>query len=204
MNRKGCFLAGVALLLGELLLLVVFMFIVGRFLAVDEPVSEADAIVVLGGECGEFPRVEYGLELYNAGYASVVVFSGGTMQSAGLACSSGHLSMEAAQQLGLPANAAVIADGAQSTYDEAVNLRRLTKQHGWQTLIVVTSPFHTRRAGRTFRSLLPNATIYVSSAPDPDQDAGRWWQNEDDLVTVVNEVLKLAFYWAKYGIAPVG
>jgi len=134
----------------------------------------------------------------------VVVFSGGTMQSAGLACSSAQLSLEAAQQLGLPAGAAIIASGAQSTYDEAVNLRRLVQQHRWQSLIIVTDLFHTRRAARTFRTLLPDTTIYLSAAPDPRYDAGRWWQNEHSLVAVFNEVIKLGFYWVRYGIAPVG
>jgi hypothetical protein len=70
--------------------------------------------------------------------------------------------------------------------------------------ILVTDLFHTRRAARTFRTLLPDTAIYVNAAPDPRYHAGRWWQNEEGLVAVVNEVIKLAFYWAKYGITPVG
>jgi len=43
-----------------------------------------------------------------------------------------------------------------------------------------------------------------SAAPDPDYDAGRWWQTEEGLVAAFNEVIKLVFYWAKYGITPFG
>ena len=205
MNCKECLLSGLALLLAALLASGIFTITVGHFLATDDAISQADAIVVLGGDGGGFFRVQQGVDLFNEGYAPVVVFSGGvSLKDAGLACSSAQLSLEAAQQLGLPADATIIASGAQSTYDEAMNLRRLAQQHRWRSLIVVTDLFHTRRAARTFRTLLPDTTIYLSAAPDPNVDASRWWQTEEGLIAVFNEVIKLVFYWAKYGIAPVG
>ena len=204
MNCRGCFLSGTALILFILLALSVFTITAGHFLATEDAISQADAIVVLGGDGGDFFRVQQGVDLFNQGYAPVVVFSGGTLKDAGLACSSAQLSLEAAQQLGLPADATIIADGAQSTYDEAVNIGWLAQQHRWHSLIVVTDLFHTRRTARTFRTLLPDTTIYVSAAPDPRYHAGRWWQTEEGLIAVFNEVIKLGFYWARYGIAPIG
>ena len=202
MNCKRCILFGIALLLVGLLALGVFTITVGHFLTAVDAFSQADAIVVLGGDVD---RVQHAVALFNEGCAPVVVFSGGiSLKDAGLACSSAQLSLEAAQELGLPDGAAIIADGAQSTYDEAVNLRRLAQQHRWHSIIVVTDLFHTRRAARTFRTLLPDTTIYLSAAPDPNVDASRWWQTEEGLVAVFNEVIKLGFYWARYGIAPVG
>ena len=123
---------------------------------------------------------------------------------ADLPCSRAQLTLQVARTLGLPADAATLIYDARSTYEEAVELRRLAQQHGWRSLIVVTDPFHTRRAGRTFRTLLPDVTISVSAAPDPYYEADRWWQDEYSLVAVFSEVIKLAFYWAKHGIAPVG
>jgi len=67
-----------------------------------------------------------------------------------------------------------------------------------------SSPTCFTRAVRTFPTLLPDTTIYVSPAPDPRYDAGRWWQYEHSLVAAFNELIKLGFYWARYGIAPVG
>lgn len=175
---------------------------IGRFLVVDSGLARADAIVVLGGDDGGFHRVRRAVDLFDAGYAPVVVFSGGTLADAGLACSSAQLSLEAAQQLGFPPEAVVIAEGAQSTYDEAVNMRQLAQEQGWRSLIVVTDPFHTRRAVRTFRTLLPDTVIYVSAAPDPRYDPARWWRSEEGLVAVITETVKLGFYWIRYGIAP--
>ena len=49
-----------------------------------------------------------------------------------------------------------------------------------------------------------SAPMHHSAAPDSNYDASRWWQTEEGLVAVFNEVIKLGFYWARYGIAPVG
>ena len=200
---KGCLLSSIALLLVGLLALGVFTITVGHFLTVVDTFSQADAIVVLGGEGGDFFRVQQGVALFNESCAPVVVFSGGiSLKDAGLACSSAQLSLEAAQELGLPASATIIASDAHSTYDEAINIRRLAQQRGWHSLIVVTDLFHTRRTARTFRTLLPDTAIYLSAAPDPHYDAARWWQTEEGLVAVFNEVIKLGFYWAQNGIIP--
>jgi hypothetical protein len=137
MNCKGCLLSGIAFLLVGLLALGVFTITVGHFLTAVDAFSEADAIVVLGGDSGNFFRVRQGVALFNEGCAPVVVFSGGiSLKDAGLACSSAQLSLEAAQELGLPADATLIASGSQSTYNEAVNLRRLAQQHHWHSLII--------------------------------------------------------------------
>ena len=126
MNWRGCLLSGTALLLVALLVLSVFTITAGHFLTAVDAFSQADAIVVLGGDGGDFFRVQQGVALFNEGCAPVVVFSGGiSLKDAGIACSSAQLSLEAAQELGLPNDAAIIASGAQSTYDEAVNLSRL-------------------------------------------------------------------------------
>ena len=158
--------------------------------------------LALGGEDHGFPRTRHALDLFRAGYAPTVVFSGGTLKDAGLACSSAQLSLEAARQLGLPSRSAVIAPEAQSTYDEALNLRTMAQEHEWQTLILVTDAFHTRRAARTFRAVMPGVSVRVSAAPDPRYDPVNWWRTENGLVSVFTELIKLIFYWTKYGIRP--
>ncbi len=56
----------------------------GPFLVVNDATQHADAIVSLGGDVNGFPRVHHAVELYELGYAPVVVLSGGTMASVGL------------------------------------------------------------------------------------------------------------------------
>ena len=79
-NCKGCLLSGTALLLSGLLALGVFTITAGHFLTAVDAFSQADAIVVLGGDGGDFSRVQHGVDLFNEGCAPVVVFSGGTIE----------------------------------------------------------------------------------------------------------------------------
>ena len=202
MSLKGCLLYNGSLLLLSAIVVGVCLWAIGPFLINTNSPAHGDAILVLGGEGSDFPRTQEAIRLYQAGYAPVVIFSGGTMLGAGLACSSTQLSLEAAQQLGFPASAVLLAPEAQSTYDEAVNLRQLSRQHGWRSLILVTDPFHTRRTSRIFHTLLPDVTLYTVPTPNPRYDTVRWWQSEEGLLAVFSEVIKMGFYWAKYGIAP--
>ena len=187
-----------------LLTAVIVWFNLGRYLDATVTPAQADAIVVLGGEGGGFMRTRHAVALYAAGVAPVVVFSGGTLASTGIACTSTALSVEVASGLGIPEQAMILAPEAQSTLDEAANLRTLAEAEGWTTLLVVTDRFHTRRARQTLAAYLPGVSIQASAPDDPLYSPARWWSNERSLVFAVNELLKLGFYWINYGIRPIG
>lgn len=198
-RRGGC-LALAALVCAGALALALFTLHIGRFLTVDDPLSPADAIVVLASNPD---RIRHAVNLYTQGYAPVVVFTDATYKDAGLTCSSALLDVPAAQALGLPAEAVVVTgDEVASTYDEAIATRALVDEHGWESLIVVTDPFHTRRAVATFRALIPEVTVNASATPDGEYDPQHWWRSEEGVMAAITEVGKLGFYWVTYGIAP--
>jgi uncharacterized SAM-binding protein YcdF (DUF218 family) len=201
---KQLYIAQTALLVALLLSTALTLKFAGRFLVYTDAAQQVDAIVVLGGECSAFRRTQRGLALYREGYAPRIVFSGGTMVGSGLACSSAQLSLDAAVNWGLEPEAARILDGSQSTYDEAQNVARLAEEESWSSLMLVTDPFHTRRAARTFREAMPQRSVYVvASVEYPDAIVDRWWRNEASLLSVVAELIKLGYYWSEYGIAPI-
>ncbi len=51
------------------------------------------------------------------------------------------------------ATAATFVDSVTSTRTEALRMRAIARANGWQTLAVVTSPLHTRRACATFEAV---------------------------------------------------
>ncbi len=202
MTNKRCLVTITVLLLVGAVAGVFFVLSIGRFLDVSSPPRRADAIVVLGGEGDQFWRTRHALGLFANSFAPWVVFSGGTLHEAGLACSTAQLSEDTAEQLGLPRDAAIILPESASTRDEAIALGQLAQERGWSSVIVVTDRFHTRRVVRTFQALAPQISAIVSTPVDPRFDPAHWWQSENGLVAVVTEVLKLGFYWTKYGISP--
>jgi uncharacterized SAM-binding protein YcdF (DUF218 family) len=55
---------------------------------------------------------------------------------------------------------------AKRTHDEAVMVGELARRGGWKRIVLVTSPFHTRRACRTFEK----AGLTVSCIPSESRD----------------------------------
>jgi uncharacterized SAM-binding protein YcdF (DUF218 family) len=202
---RGCLVSIVGALIVGAVITWAGLANLGRFLDASEDIataSPADAILVMGGEGGRYTRTEHAIELYERGMAPVVVFSGGTLLGAGLACTSTELSVDAAASLGLPNDAIIVSGEAQSTYDEALNFAKLAAENNWQSLVLVTDRFHTRRSLRTLQTAMPEQKIVASSPQDPRFDADRWWSNEHGLVFAVNEALKLGYYWRTYGVRP--
>jgi uncharacterized SAM-binding protein YcdF (DUF218 family) len=109
----GCLTYGALYLLLGAVLLVGYALGVGRYLVAVDPLSGADAIVVLGG--GKPNRAAYAVHLYSRGYAPRVLFSGGRLADVGLACSTAQLAREDALALGLPPAAAIVLPEARST-----------------------------------------------------------------------------------------
>jgi uncharacterized SAM-binding protein YcdF (DUF218 family) len=82
-----------------------------------------------------------------------------------------------------------------STQQEAEALRACIHEHGWREIVVVTSDYHTRRAGRIWRSVLkgmqPPVKMSVYGVDDPEFQARGWWHKRLWAKTWFYEVTKL-------------
>jgi uncharacterized SAM-binding protein YcdF (DUF218 family) len=94
---------------------------------------------------------------------------------------------------------------APGTHGEALATRALLQGSGLRRVLVVTSPYHTRRALATFRSVLASlgATVGVvpASATSPARPA-RWWTSPYDRAYVAYEWAALLFYAGRHGVWP--
>jgi uncharacterized SAM-binding protein YcdF (DUF218 family) len=82
-----------------------------------------------------------------------------------------------------------------STFDEARALSACIKQHAWQTIVVVTSNYHTRRAGIIWRKTLPHdvpaVRLWMYGVPDADFQPRGWWRKRIYAKTWFMEFIKL-------------
>jgi uncharacterized SAM-binding protein YcdF (DUF218 family) len=115
-----------------------------------------DVIVVLGarilsdGRCGPAAcrRVEAGARAFERGVAPVVIVTGGRRWDGHMeALSMGRL----LSRLGVPEGAIVLEPFALSTSENAYFSVRLGRLRGWRRILVVTCPWHMRRAVQDFR-----------------------------------------------------
>jgi uncharacterized SAM-binding protein YcdF (DUF218 family) len=194
----------IAAVLGTLL----FLPFAGRYLDHQDPLEKADLIFVLAG--ARIDRWLEGVDLYKDGWAPKIVMSPGIVESIETRLRQqgvnfprdGDLARDAAVALGVPADAvSVLAEAVDNTAHEAAALQRLFPPGQLRRIIVVTSPYHTRRAGFAFRrqfagtpvQVIVRGSRYSGSVPS------RWWRRRADIRFVMSELPKLALYFAGLG-----
>ena len=147
----------------------------GESWVIDQPAAHADAIVVLSGDNFYADRSTHAAKLFRQGIASEVVASGKRLRpNAGESELMEHDLIER----GVPKEKILrLPQDAASTMEEAAMLRGVAQQHGWKSIVVVTSNYHTRRSRYIFqKEFPPTITVSVASAPDGDFDPDHWWE----------------------------
>jgi len=180
---------------------------IGAYLIVTDELEKAELIKPMqGGPSAE--RVDYAIELYKKGYAHKILLSGEKVRLMGYNEPQPwpELAKDYAMSKGVPEEAIIMGGATRSTYDEAVDLKRVMQSYGFRSAIVVSDPPHMRRVAMTFERVVKdgNKNIRLIYRPIPleksDFVLNGWWDDEDSLVAVVNEYLKILFYLFKYFI----
>jgi uncharacterized SAM-binding protein YcdF (DUF218 family) len=138
--------------------------------------EKADIVVVIGGDW-QGTRILKAAELAREGYAPQVLVSG----VGGLY---GHhesdVAIDFAVSKGYPRDAFVAFHyPALSTKDEARAVLRELHARGVHRYLLVTSEFHTARAGRIFRREAPDLELHVVAAKTLVWGNGAWWRNRE-------------------------
>jgi uncharacterized SAM-binding protein YcdF (DUF218 family) len=169
---------------------------------VSDPVTRADAIVVLGGNVHVRPLVA--ADLYGRGLANKILVSQTVdMQQAPVAVSptDAELSRSALLKLGVPPGAIESFGNANTnTRKEAVAVRQWAERNAASKFIIPTEIFSARRVRWIFKRELSGSgvTIEVPSFEPPDYTRGEWWKAEQGVITFQNELVKYIYYRLKY------
>jgi uncharacterized SAM-binding protein YcdF (DUF218 family) len=187
--------------------------VAGRALVVADPLpAHADAIVIMAGSTSD--RVLEAAALYRRGIAPVVVLTrerlprgAAALRASGVRLPESHeLARQALRALGVP-DAAIrdVRRRARSTRSEARAIARWACIHGVRSMVVVTSPSHTRRARLLLRqALAPRVTVAVRPAPAAFFHANRWWRDRRAAKEVLSEYQKLLNFWVIERWTPPG
>lgn len=151
----------------------------------DRPVADlpkADAIVVLGGAfssgnghytypsaSGSVDRYWHAARLFGAGKAPLIVLSGGRQPHLTAGATEAEAGALFLTDMGVPRSAIVLDTEALTTWENAVNVQALVEARRFESLLIVTSASHMRRAMDTFRridaDLIPAPTDF-NATPD--------------------------------------
>jgi len=165
------------------------------------PPSAADAVVVFAGGVGESgkagggtqERLQRAIDIYDAHYAPNLVFSSGYTYSFPEA----ELMRAAAVQQGVPDAAIVLERQSKNTYDNVRYTADIFRQRRWHSMLLVTSPYHMRRALLVWHKVAPDLRI-VPAPPDKSQfyDHTRG-ASLDQIEAIAREYVAIAGYWLR-------
>lgn len=171
---------------------------IADWLSVADQPRKADAIVVLGGG---YARPFQAADLYRQGLARKIYISAPVredqhrlLDEAGIPF---PLEEDVVRQVlmkkGVPASAIeLLGKDLISTADEAQAARSVFAKRA-PRLLVVTSPFHLRRARMIFSDALPAADIrMIATSYDPFPSS--WWKDQSAARNVLLELAKISFY----------
>ncbi len=191
----------------KILLFVLFIILIGwlsypwilnsmaGFLVVQGKLSKADAILVLAGDSnGE--RVAQAVALYKNGWAPRLVMSGGP---AVWSLTYARNMRNQAKYLGVPDKDLYLQDKSESTYEDAKFSLPILKNLGARKIILVSSPYHMRRATLVTRKMYRSSNIEI--IPYPVQQSrwksDGWWKRHEDTQMVVWEYMAMIEYLLK-------
>jgi len=195
-------------LTGFITILCVFLgflafFSAGYWLQAEDTLGEgevADAIVVLGGG---YSRPLYAADLYLQGRAPVVYVGRVIPPKDARILKEVDVDLPPQEEIyrrilvrkGVPKDAVrLYGNRLISTAQEAKALKEIFKGEP-KTIIIVTSPFHVRRAKLIFEDILPECTILAVKTPY-EPFPKKWWATQRSALNVVSETSKFLFYLA--------
>ena len=163
--------------------------LIGSWLAVEDPLAKADAIVAISGDTGA--RANTAITLWKDGWAPIIVFSGAAIDPESV--SSAEIMRREALRQGVPENATVIEPASATTEENAAEVAKLMVQRKLRSAILVTSPSHQRRAAFEFgRAFEPSGLSFRNyPARDPEWNAFLWWRQEPVRSRTLLELVKL-------------
>lgn len=174
--------------------------LIGRALVVEDPVTKADAIVVVAG--GTPSREETAATLFREGLAPDVVLSNPFTPDRVrhlIAMGARRLDYQGEARVvlehrGVPAKAIVaLPQPVKTTEAELKAVGELARSRGWRRVILVTSPQHSRRVKLVWwRQAPPDIQSIVRIAQDDDFLDGDWWRKRREAEAVLHEYLGLA------------
>ncbi len=186
--------------LAVLLVVVVGLFLgVGYYLSPQNKLTKADVIVAVSGGDTK-ARAAMAIQLYQAGWAPHLIFSGAAADPSGP--SNARAMAQQAEAAGVPVAAIELDESSLNTDENGVNVAAIIKKDGYHAIILVTSPYHQRRAFIVFHHALGGGFVIINhSSLDPAWRRSDWWATPQSRSITFAELQKAGFELAG-GVAP--
>ena len=165
----------------------------GYWLVRPETMHAADVIVVHGGNN---PRTQYGIALYQRGFAPELWHTGYARNE---------------PRITAMMKASAIPDQAfhwlstLNTWSDGQAIVQTIQSRQIGSVLIITDWWHSRRALCALKQQLHNGAVkvYFTTAP-ATTDPENWWHDNKTRLDVIHEVIGIAYYAVRYGMNPWG
>ncbi len=181
---------------------------IGDFLIVENQLKKTDIIIVLAGSIPD--RTMEATDIYNDGYSKKILLTKEILPKSfeillekGVKIPEGYdINKIVLTSLGVSDDDIESLDKrVQSTYEEASAVKDFLMENGYDSLILVTSKTHSRRAYLTFRSFLGNEIEIINKPTKYDDfNPDAWWTKRKDAKELFFAYIKMLFYLTYYSI----
>lgn len=167
----------------------------GGLLIVADPLEKASAVAILSGN--DKDRMKEALRILRDGYSPLVILTEtGEMPGGGSSMSTVD-KVITAREVGISSEAILVTrQTATSTRDEAVAILEVAQQRQFNSIIVVTDPYHCFRTRLLFRGIFAGSGIDVIVRPVRDHwyRSYNWWLTSSGRKVTLSEFVKLFFF----------
>ena len=175
-------------------------------LIVEHPLERAEVIFVLSGSAAYKQRTALAAEYFSKGTAPRVALSNDGGRAGWSEAEQTNLPfIELARRElvrgGVPSHAIIqLPEEMTGTQSEATTFAAAAKDLQVRSVLIVTSPYHTRRAFNTFRRVMPDMEIGIVSTPlgHESPNPAWWWLSPAGWRDVGAEYVKSLAYWLFY------
>ncbi len=164
----------------------------GAYLIISSDLQAANTIVVLSG--GDESRMSEALQLYNENYAKMIILTETGQNIEGYSQLHSFDMRIVLLSNGVPSGNILITDRlVSSTRDEALAVKNLMINQQMKSAIIVTDPYHTRRAFNIFIENFKDTDIRLSIQPVHNSwyNSRTWFLKFDGWKFTILEYIKL-------------
>jgi uncharacterized SAM-binding protein YcdF (DUF218 family) len=179
-----------------------------RLLITEAPLAKADAIVVLGGSANYKERTHEAARLLLDGRSQRILITNDNMRGPWSSAEQRNLfyyerAFEELKNAGVPEERVeLLPEPVAGTHEEAELVRQYAASHNFQSVLIVTSAYHSRRALWTFSRVFRDTSTQIGLVSAPAEvetpRPATWWLTRRGWRLVPTEYVKMIYYVVKY------